>query len=136
IEQRVPLLVGQGQQALFKDVQVLLDQAALTTDAKFECIFQNQRQQFRRRLGADDGPTEARRQQPGNAAHVIDVDVGGNQGSDSADVKVDVLTLAAVIRLFTLEQATVDQQAVVGVYMQLVAGTGNPGPCTVVFYTG
>ncbi len=58
---------------------------------------------------------------------MVDVDVGGNQRFNGADVKVDVLALPAVAGLLPLEQAAVQQQAVVGVNVQLVARAADAG---------
>lgn len=82
------------------------------------------------------GPVKPAASSHSNAAHVVDVYVGGNQRLDGTDVKVDVLALPTVACLLPLEQAAIHQQAVVGVDVQLVAGAGDAGSGAMVLYIG
>lgn len=82
-----------------------------------------------------DRPLETRRQQPWQAADMVDMDVGEDQRTKVVDWKPDsqrIVTLAAVRRdLGALEQAAVDEHAVGGVDVELVARTGNAVPAAV-----
>ena len=103
---------------------VTLDLLLIAAKSKLEGILKNDGQQLGRWLTAEDRPLEASGQQVGNTSHVIDMHMGGNQGLDASKGKINrqLLSVGSAIRrgLGTLKQTTINQQAVLGVHLQLV----------------
>lgn len=130
----MPLVVGDGDQAFVDQFQVVFHRFGLPAEAEFEGVFEHQGQQPGGGLAAQDRAFEAGRQQPGYAAHVVDVHVGHQQGAHGADVEADgqFVGAAAWGGVVALEQAAVDQQAGVRGHDQFVAGTGDAVDCAVV----
>jgi len=64
---------------------------------------------------------------------VVYVYVGGDECLDAFGAEVDVFVVGAVAGFVALEQAAVYEQAVLGIYMKLVAGAGYAGFGAVVF---
>src|SRR5690606_1551421 len=79
---------------------------------------------------------EAGGQQPGDAADVVDVHVGGDQGANAVEGEVDGQVVGAGAAFGSgfraLEQAAVDQQAVLVVHVELMAGASDAFPGAVV----
>src|SRR5690606_41387877 len=76
-----------------------------------------------------DRPIEASGQEPGDAAHVINMDMGDDQGANTMDREIDVQIVgvrpAARRTVAALEQTAVDQQAVLFVEHQFMCGAGD-----------
>ena len=85
----VPLVVGDGDEPLVDQFQVVVHCFGLPAEAEVEGVFEHQGQQPGGGLAAKDRAFETRGQQPGDAAHVVDVHVGHQQGAHGADVEVD-----------------------------------------------
>lgn len=126
VRQGEPVLVRQGDDALLDERDVLLDLFLVAAETEFEGILEDDRQELRGGLAAQDWPVEAGGQQIGNAAHVVDMYVGGDQRLDGIDGELDVQPIgtsaAAGGGFRALEQAAVDQHAGALVHVQLVAG--------------
>src|SRR5690606_1996469 len=129
IDQGEPGLVGQGDQALFDELEVALDLLLVAADAEAEGVLQHDGQQLGGGLAAQDRAFEAGGQQPGDAADVVDVHVGGDQGANAVEGEVDGQVVGAGPAFDggfrALEQAAVDQQAVLVVHVELVAGASD-----------
>lgn len=124
----VPLVVGQRHQAPFDHPQVTVDVVWPAAEAQFEGVLEDDGQQLRRGLAAEDRAFEARRQQPGYSAHVVYVHVGDYQGLDRGHREIDGQVIgvgAAGALVAALEQAAVHQQAVLVVQTQFVGGSGD-----------
>lgn len=124
----VPLVVGQRHQAPFDHPQVAVYVLRPAAEAQFEGVLEDDGQQLRRGLAAEDRAFEARRQQPGYSAHVVYVHVGDHQGLDLSHREVDGQVVgvgAAGALVAALEQAAVHQQAVLVVQTQFVGGSGD-----------
>lgn len=129
LSQSEPGLAGQGDDALFNQFEVALDLLLIATETQLEGVFEHDGQQFGRGLAAENRPLETGSQQIGNTPDVIDMHVGGDQGLDRIQEELDGPSIGrgfALGRGFrALEQAAVDQPAVLGAHQQLMAGAGH-----------
>ncbi|MCY1295848.1 hypothetical protein D9M70_452080 [compost metagenome] len=136
VDQRVPGAVGERHEALLDEFQVVFQLLRVAAESELEGVFEDQRQQLCRGFAAEDRPLEAGGEQVGQAADVVDVHMGQQQGLERADVEVDSRLVGFAPALGggfrALEQAAVHQQAVLGVHVQLVAGAGDAGDGAVV----
>lgn len=134
VDEHLPFVVVDGDRLLADHQQRGFDEPLVAGEADFQRVFDHQRQECGRRLGAVDRPAETGRQQVWKAAHVVNVHVGDHQGPHVIDGEVDPLAVRfiAATGLRTLEQATVDQDGVVRVQLQAMATSGGAGDGAVV----
>lgn len=121
----VPLVEGERDDQAVQQVQVAGDLCGFAGDAEAVGVFEDQRQEFRGGLAAQDRASVAGGQECGDAADVVEVDVGDDQGLDAGDGEIEGGGLAVGGGVGALFQAAVDQQAVGGVEVELMAGTGD-----------
>jgi hypothetical protein len=118
----------EGNQARPDQIQESPHQGGVTGEADAQGVLQHQRQQPGGGFGAVDGATEAGGDEVGQAAHVVQVAVGDEQGLDAVGVELDALAIepgAVRSPLGALEQAAVDEEPPVPAQVQLVAGAGD-----------
>src|SRR5690606_9482277 len=129
INQAEPGFVGQGDDALLDHLYIALDQFQVTAEAELEGILEYDGQQLGRRLAAQDRAFEAGGQQIGDASDMVDMDMGRNQRMNAIEGKFDIQSVCAGLALGrdfrTLKQPAVDQQAVLRVHVQLMAGASH-----------
>lgn len=87
LDQAVPLTKGDRLYQTFQQVQKTRYVRGLATDAEFECIFKNQREQLRGRLATEDRAAKACGQQCRNATDMVEVHMGDHQRLDAADIE-------------------------------------------------
>jgi len=85
----VPVLVRQGDNLAADLGEEALDQRLVAGETDLEGIFENQRQQRGGGLAADNRPAKSGRQQVGDAADMVDVDVRDDQRTDTIDGEGD-----------------------------------------------
>jgi hypothetical protein len=111
-DDRAPLFVGYGDGLLADLLEKAADQRLVAGESDLQGIFEDQRQQRRRGLAADDRPAITGRQQPGDAPDMVDVHVGDDQRAHPIDGEGDVQAFGpgAFARGFgALKQAAVHQ---------------------------
>ncbi len=127
-DHRLPLLVWQRHQLLAQKGQKFGDQGLVAGEADFQRIFEHHRQQQRRWLAAIDRPLETGGQQIRDAADVVDVHMGDDQGAQLVDRErhLELVGPGAVGRgLSALEQAAIDQHRLPVGQVQLMARPGH-----------
>lgn len=128
-DQGEPLVVRQGQQALFDPFDIARYLFVVPAEAELECVFEDNGQQLGRRLATEDRPLEPCSQQIGNPPDVVDMHVGDDQRLDGLQREFDGQLPCARPAIgggfAALEKAAVDQQAAGRVHMQLMAGAGH-----------
>ncbi len=107
----MPAAVRQRHHPRPYQLQNTVNQSAIPSEANLQGVFQDFRKHDGGRFGADDGAVKAGGEQVGNAAHVVDVHVGDDQGADVIDGEIDgeVGGRGASGFFLALEQAAVDQ---------------------------
>lgn len=103
----IPLFERHRGYQLLEKLQIAFHLGWLGRDAEFVGIFQHQGQQARRRLTANDRATKAGCKQGGDAADMVEVNVGDHQRPDAIDGKSERGGFAPGIA--ALLQAAVDQ---------------------------
>jgi len=108
-------------QLLLDDLQKILDLPFVTGEADFQGILENGWQEQCGGQAAENRPFEACGNQVGQAADVINVDVGNDQTTKMFDGKGD---LQLFVSFFALKDPAIDQKAALFGDPQLVAGPG------------
>jgi hypothetical protein len=103
-----PVAVFKRLYLLFDDCEELFNLPSVTSKADLQGIFQDGRQEQGRGLTAKDWPFEPGREQVGEAANVVDVDVSDDQAAQVVYGKID---LERSVSLFTLKDTAVNQKA-------------------------
>lgn len=123
-----PLSIGLATQHRLNHANKPAGQLPVTLHAHQEGILQHGGHQHGRRLGTVHRPLEAGSNQPGQAADMVDVDVGGDQGLDAVEFEFDGQAMGSSSlngAFHALKQTAVDQQTVFGAQPELMAGAGN-----------
>lgn len=129
----VPLLVRQRDEPAADDFQEAGDLGGVVGDAEAVGVFEDEGQEFCGGFAAQDRAVEACGQECGDAADMVEVDVGDDQGLDAGDVEADGGGLGVARGCVgALFEAAVDQQAGGGVEVELVAGAGDAAGAAVV----
>ena len=126
-DQRVPVPVTERLGQRLDQRQRTIDQALVAGEPDFQRVLDDQRQQRSRRRSADDRTAETGREQIGQAANMVDMDMGDDQRTHIVERKLDLVASGLVAtRCFgALEQAAVDQDRVVGIQLQPVTAPGG-----------
>ncbi|MNP00718.1 hypothetical protein D3C76_925130 [compost metagenome] len=130
LDQGVPLLERQGHDQVANELQVPCHLGGLAADAQLVGVFQHQWQQPGGRLAAQDGATVAGSQQCRDAANVVEMHMGDDQGLDALHAETEWCRCCAWRGLGALLQAAVDQQAGGRVEVQLMAGASDAAGAT------
>ena len=100
----------------------IFDLPFVTGEADFQGVLENGWQEQGGGPAAENRPFEACGNQVGQAADVINVDVGNDQTTKMLDGKGD---LQLLVRFFALKDAAIDQKAALFGDTQFVAGAGD-----------
>ena len=84
------MFIGYGDGLLADLLEKAADQRLVAGESDLQGIFEDQRQQHRRGLAADDRPAITGRQQPGDAPDMVDVHVADDQRAHPIDREGDV----------------------------------------------
>ena len=117
----LPAVVINRMQLVLDDFQKMLDLPFVTGEADFQSILENGWQEQGGGPTAENRPFEACGNQVGQAAEVINVNVGNDQATEMLDGKGD---LQLSVRFFALEDPAIDQKAALFGDTQFVAGSG------------
>lgn len=127
VQYGIPGFVGKRDELLTNFVQELFDQALVSGKADFEGVFDDQRQKLGGGFGAVDGPFKARGHQVGQAADVVDMDVGDHEREDAVQVEANPVLFEAVdmVGVLPLKQTAVHEHGAAGAGDIAVAATGD-----------
>src|SRR5690554_6239444 len=113
----MPAAVRQRHHPRPYQLQNPINQSAIPGKANLQGVFQDFREHDGGRFGTNDRAIKAGGEQVGNAAHVVDVNVGNHQGANVVDGEIDgeIGGGGASGFFLALEQAAVYQYAGGGV---------------------
>ncbi|AHE99988.1 hypothetical protein THITH_05675 [Thioalkalivibrio paradoxus ARh 1] len=127
IDEGVPGLVFERDEAAVHFFEEALDERAVAREADFQGVFDHQRQQPGRGHGAENRAPVAGGEQVRQATDVVDVHVGDDQRQHVVHGEGDAVLFEVVgaFGVLALEQAAIDEQRAIRRQLQAVAAAGD-----------